>query len=414
MNYENPTFILAGNGSYENRGCEAIIRGTVKILRECFHDPKFICLSHFESDEQYRKQCLFETDRRIVHIASHRFSRKKAIKTFWKPKTWSAVYQNFFDCDALYVRTYTDMLPFISETAAVLSVGGDNYSLDYGVPHLFTALDDLVLQRGKPIILWGASVGPFHTMPNYEQYMIKHLKKVTGIFARESATINYLKQLGINENVYPVADPAFLMDSEQPKEDIYIEEGAIGLNFSPLMAKFITGGDLEQWTSMVQGIITEVAIRTERPVYLIPHVTNLGSNDYVFMHNVLSLMGEKNENITLLSPRYTAAETKWIIGQMTLFAGTRTHSTIAAISSGVPTLSFAYSIKAQGINRDIFGHTDYCIDLKDMETKGVTKRITSMLDQDDSIRGILRDRIPVVQMLARNAGMKLIQIIKEY
>lgn len=34
MDEERPLFILAGNAAYENRGCEAIIRGTVKRLRD--------------------------------------------------------------------------------------------------------------------------------------------------------------------------------------------------------------------------------------------------------------------------------------------------------------------------------------------------------------------------------------------
>lgn len=33
----------------------------------------------------------------------------------------------------------------------------------------------------------------------------------------ESETIRYLNSIGETENVYPVADPAFLMDPKQPK-----------------------------------------------------------------------------------------------------------------------------------------------------------------------------------------------------
>ncbi len=70
------------------------------------------------------------------------------------------------------------MLPHLEDAAAVLSVGGDNYSLDYGVPKLFTGLDDIVLEKRKPLAIWGASVGPFDTMPDYERYMSRHLREV--------------------------------------------------------------------------------------------------------------------------------------------------------------------------------------------------------------------------------------------
>jgi len=92
---------------------------------------------------------------------------------------------------------------------------------------------------------------------------------------------------------------------------------------------------------------------------------------------------------------------------MTLFAGARTHSTIAALSSGVPTLSFAYSIKAQGINRDIFGHADYCMEPTDLDARVVASRITSMLEESTLIRRDLGERIPGVRKAALKAGMEL-------
>jgi polysaccharide pyruvyl transferase WcaK-like protein len=409
MNEDRPLFILAGNGPYENRGCEAIVRGTVKILREHFENPRFICLSHFQSKEQFMKQRLKETDDAIVHLASHRLNKKKIIRNFWRPNIWDAVYQNFFNRDAFYRRVYRDMLPYLHETAAVLSVGGDNYSLDYGIPTLFTALDNLVLGHRRSIVLWGASVGPFSTMPDYERYMGGHLQKVTGIFARESATVEYLESIGVIGNVHSVADPAFLMDAMQPKEKMSIDQGAIGLNFSPLMADFVTGGDLERWTKIVAEIIAEVARITESQIYLIPHVTN----DNAFMQRALSLIPGENEKITLVPTSCNAAETKWIISRMELFAGARTHSTIAALSSGVPTLSFAYSIKAQGINRDIFGHADYCLGPTDLNAEVVSCRILSMLGETTAIRRDLTKRIPEVQRAALNAGMDLKRLIRE-
>jgi colanic acid/amylovoran biosynthesis protein len=414
MDEERPLFILAGNGPYTNRGCEAIVRGTTKILREHFKDPCFLCLTHIQSEEQFRRQCLEEVDPAITHLRSHRMNKKQALRNLWKPETWLYAYRSRFDPAALKYQVYREMLPHLEDAAAVLSVGGDNYSLDYGVPKLFTGLDDIVLEKKKPLAIWGASVGPFSTMPDYERYMGRHLRGVPGIFARESVTIDYLKSIGVTENVYPVADPAFLMDPVKPEgiEDVLpIDEEAIGLNLSPLMAKYVSGGDIDAWTTLAASIIEDVAKTTEIPVYLIPHVTNPTSNDHEFMQRALSLITDRNGNITLVSPEYNAAETKWIISQMAFFAGARTHSTIAALSSGIPTLSFAYSIKAQGINRDIFGHTDYCMEPTDLDAEGVADQVTSMLDKSAAIRSDLAGRIPGVQRAALHAGMGLKHLV---
>ncbi|QYZ79905.1 polysaccharide pyruvyl transferase family protein [Methanofollis formosanus] len=417
MDEKRPLFIMAGNGPYENRGCEAIVRGTTKILREYFRDPRFLCLSHFQNENQYQQQCLKETDEAIIHLHSFRLNKRKFAQNFWKPFYLGYAYDYLCHPKALKYRIYRQMLPYLDDAVAVLSVGGDNYSLDYGVPTLFTDLDDIAIQKGKPIILWGASVGPFSAMPDYEQYTSHHLKKVTGIFARESVTIDYLKGIGVTENIYPVADPAFLMDPVKPKgiEDVFpIDEDAIGLNLSPLMAGYVTGSDLEAWIGIAASIIEGVAKKTGRQVYLIPHVTTPTSNDHAFMQKALSLIKNQNGDITLVSPGYNAAETKWIISQMAFFAGARTHSTIAALSSCIPTLSFAYSIKAQGINRDIFEHTNYCMEPRDLNAEAVADRITSMFDESATIRKYLAERIPSVQKSALNAGIELKRLLGEH
>ncbi len=410
---DRPQFILAGNGSYENRGCEAIVRGTLKILRAYYDNPRVICISRFESDEQYTKQCQHETDDAILHLATRKLDKKELMKNFWKPKILDGGFKYFFKRDAFYSWSFGDMLPYLNEAKAVLSIGGDNYSLDYGVPRAFTALDDLVRTRGKPIIIFGASIGPFYAMPDYERFMGAHLRKVTGIFAREMATIGYLRNIGVTENVYPVADPAFLMDPVKPDgidAEIPIEKGAIGINLSPLISNYMADGKLDIWTKIAAQNIETISRKTEMPLYLIPHVTNLDSDDYQFMKRALSLIPGMNDNIKIVPPIYNAAELKWIISRMSLFIGARTHSTIAALSSGVPTLSIAYSIKSQGINKELFGHTNYCISPKDLTPENVSAQILKILDREGDIRKELSDRIPLIQRSALNAGMKLHQI----
>ena len=410
MGIERPLFLLAGNGSYANLGCEAIVRGTVKILRNYYEEPRFACLSHFSSEEQYKSQCLRETDKEIFHLDSVRLTKGELIRKFWKLKNWKSIYRYFFKRDSFYAQAYENMLPYLEDSTAILSVGGDNYSLDYGVPKLFTALDDVVLKYRRPIILWGASIGPFNSKPEYEKFMSYHLRTVSGIFARESVTIDYLKKIGVSNNVFSVTDPAFVMDPMVPKdicENMPIEDDAIGFNLSPLMARYVTGGNVESWSEIAASIIREIAQRTNRPIYLIPHVITHGLNDYRFMQDVLSRIENKNRNIFLIPPKYNAAETKWIISRMAIFVGARTHATIASLSSNVPTLSLAYSIKSIGINQDIFGHTKYCQRASDINSISTTDLILKMLDQAPSIRKELFANIPRVHESAMNSGIQL-------
>lgn len=87
-----------------------------------------------------------------------------------------------------------------------------------------------------------------------------------------------------------------------------------------------------------------------------------------------------------------------------------THSTIAALSTSVPTLSFAYSIKARGINRDLFDHESYLLSPDHLTANTVTQAVQSMLERSGEIRRELDEKIPLTQQMASYAGKKLKKI----
>ncbi len=410
---DGPLFILAGNGPYQNRGCEAIVRGTTKILRQFFDEPRFVCINNHNSKEQLEEQRKNETDTNILHLSSYILDKRKAMTTAFSPRTIKYLFRSICDQQLLSHSIYEEVLPYLPEAKAVLSVGGDNYSLDYGKPWLFTMLDDLILEKKKPLVIWGASIGPFRKLPEYEQYMSRHLRDVTAIFARESITMEYLKDIDVTDNVHSTADPSFAMDPIKPKSptDFHIDKEAIGVNLSPLMAKYMPCNEPSSWMKSSASIVERVAQCTELPIYLIPHVTTPTSDDYTFMQQVLRHV-KKKKNITIVPPTYNAAELKWIIGQMTLFAGARTHSTIAALSSGVPTLSFAYSAKAIGINRDIFGHESYLLKPDGVTADGVVQKIGAMIRDIDEIREVLHKRNAFCHEAALNAGAILQDLLE--
>jgi polysaccharide pyruvyl transferase WcaK-like protein len=412
MSDNNSLFILAGNGSNYNRGCEAILRGTVRILRSHFEDPRFLVVSSYESNEEYKQQCLSETDASITHKKMYRIYKRFDFLWFLT-KFLRVTYPK-----AMKHITYRDLKPYLDEAKVVLALGGDNYSLGYNnlLPQKCTDLDDLVVAKGKPLVIWGASVGPFDKIPAYERYMINHLRKVH-IFARETSTIKYLAGKGLTNNVYRVADPAFLLEPSELKQkgvDFKIEEGAIGLNLSPIMARYLVHNNLEWWIGLSADIISKIMQKTGRPIYLIPHVFgSIGNNDYLFLKQVLSTIPNHKDQVILIPPVFNASETKWIISQMSIFAGARTHSTIASLSSCVPTLSFAYSIKAKGLNEDIFGHTNYCLSPDELTPDNISGKVVEVLRDSKDIKKLLRQCIPGFKDLAMNSGNILQEILRK-
>jgi len=180
------------------------------------------------------------------------------------------------------------------------------------------------------------------------------------------------------------------------------------------MSRFATNGDLKRWKGIATEIISKILRETDRKIYLIPHVTEIrASDDCVFLKDILSIIPDQRHRVFLIPPIFSASETKWIISKMFVFAGARTHSTIAALSSCVPTLSFAYSIKAKGINKDIFGHTDYCLSPDELTPDIVAEKIKELLQESKTIRKHLERRLPEFQDLAMNSGRILRKILQE-
>lgn len=411
MDERNPLFILAGNAGYYNRGSEAIIRGTVRILRKFFDQPLFLVVSHYKNDQQFERQRLEERDPAITHKRMR--TVKKRFDSMWfLTKALNVMYPK-----AVKHIVYKDLKPSLGQAKAVLAVGGDNYSMDYkSLPKTCTDLDDLVVEKGKPLVIWAASVGPFSMNPRYEKYMMNHLNKVY-ILARDTLTIEYLNRQGLTENVYRVADPAFLMEPTEPEKHKYkpeIEDGTVGLNLSPLMSRFLPDGNLSNWTRICADIISKILGKTDGNIYLIPHVTATAANDdYLFLKNVFAAVSHRRDRIVLIPPVFNAAETKWIIGKMAAFAGARMHSTIAALSCCVPTLSLAYSVKAKGLNQDIYGHTDYCISSDELVPDTIADKIVELLRKSKDIRQHLKSQMPEVRKLAMDSGRILKRILEK-
>lgn len=401
-----PLFILAGNGPYENLGCEAIVRGTVDILRKSFTNPYFLAVTHFDNPVQYATQKKNETDSDISHAMLYQPVRRLTIPWFRRLKT--KIQGRHYNL--LNSATWGKEL---SMCCAVLSIGGDNYSLDYGIPRFHIDLDDYVYDAKKPLIIWGASIGPFRKVPEFEAFMKEHFKKVTAFFVRESISMEYLADLGFTSNVFRAADPAFIMKPHEPskgKLNIPILNDAIGLNLSPLLGEYVRGISSHEWTVKTAKIIEHIAVSLNRPIYLIPHVTVPHSNDYTHLCNAFSII-EKRDEIYLVPPVLSAQETKWLIGKMAVFAGARTHATIASLSQGIPTLSFAYSIKAYGINKDIFNDTQFCLDIDSIQPGIIVERLSHLLRHSKEIRKKIFKNLPNIRNMAQRAGEYLYQIL---
>jgi colanic acid/amylovoran biosynthesis protein len=398
------TVLLVGNGPYLNRGCEAIVRGTAVILRAAFGSGVRIvhaCTSTAVPPSQVERQNREETDPAIQHVSIPQDPSRGS-------RAWLA-WQLSRRLPLRVPGPYRALDGPLAEARVMLEVGGDNYSLDYGFPWPLMELDRHASRRGVPVVLWGASVGPFDARPDVAGEMHRHLAGLAAITAREDRSVSYLERAGAASRARRVSDPAFLMEPEEPGAVGVDPDGAVGLNLSPLMARWATGGDLGAWTERCTQIVSAVAGATGRRVLLVPHVTAPHDDDLGLLREVKSRAAGSGIEVECLNGSLRAAQIKAVIARLACFAGARTHSTIAAMSTGVPTVSFGYSVKAAGINEDVYGHADLCLAPEELSPETAAARISSALAGAEALRSRLADRLPAV----RERAMKGADVLRE-
>jgi len=260
----------------------------------------------------------------------------------------------------------------------IIVIGGDNYAKSYDGFNFMNSLNTLLKETTKgKMVLYDCSLDPAEIDENVK----KDFALFDVITARESITYNGFKVAFPEKDIYYFPDPAFVMEKKVvPLPEGFIEGKMIGVNVSSMVVEEQYGSNqdmiLKAYVKLIQSILTN----TEYHVVLVPHVMkrfDLKTLEVLYDHF------KDNERVMLITNEgYNAAELKFIISKCTFFIGARTHSTIAAYSSQVPTLVLGYSVKSIGIARDIFGNEKgYVVSTKNLETEE---------DLDNAFKNILR------------------------
>ena len=128
---------------------------------------------------------------------------------------------------------------------------------------------------------------------------------------------------------------------------------------------------------------------------LIPHVTWSKNNDLILLRKLYEKY-KHTGRVILIDKFKDCCELKGYISECEMFIGARTHSTIAAYSSCVPCVVVGYSVKAQGIARQLFGTTEnYVVSSQNLNSTDILKKHFKWLDENkNEIRNHLNNIMP--------------------
>ncbi|RZF60733.1 hypothetical protein EWE75_21425 [Sphingomonas populi] len=401
-------FLFVGHEDFGNRGCEALIRSISGILVDHARETSLLCPSKNPERDSIQwpdaKQCNVRFVAPSVFPATVRWWGRLTRRFSAIRKVWS---RPRFTPDQ-------STLAALNDADAVIVTGGDLLGLEYGLESLYhwMGVADYAIDQGKPVHLWAASVGPFTADKIVEAQMPGHLARYASVSVRETASRDYLKSIGFH-NVTLVTDPAFTM-KPQPHNNAdalfaATSDGVLGFNISPLVRGFLSDDVAkQQFDGEIVAFLRQVLDNTKLSVLLIPHVDpfdgSAWNSDGIYMKGLVEAAGGPHERLDILPSTLNAAQLKYTLGRCRFFMGARTHATIGALSLGVPTISIAYSIKARGINRDLFGNEDCVLPTRKVSQQSLNNSLDYLFVHEEQMRKLLAERIPLWRRNARSTA----------
>ena len=360
----------------DNRGCEAIAKGTAILLNE-------------------NKENLHGLCRNIPLDTKLGVDKYVTLEKYKKIPFFTRLYNSFVRRLHLPFRkiSFCPQLEFVKsipENGIMVSTGGD--MMCYGNNYVITT-NNYVHAKGIKSILWGCSMGPENLTPEKQET----LHNFSLIYARESLSYDFFKSLGL-KNVCLFPDPAFILEPENCElPECFAKGDVVGINISNYVL-----GDFSLETPFGQEVVKMldyIVKDTNLQVLLIPHVLWDFPSDRQDDRQTASIIMEKYGNTGRFSAvdvnNLNYCQIRYIISKCKMFIGGRTHAMISAYSTCVPALALGYSIKSRGIAKDLGLSENLVVDSNHIHHEGyLLDAFNYMYENEASIRKHLQEMMP--------------------
>lgn len=358
-----------------NRGCEAITKGTAILLKE----PSANIVA-------YSRNTILDSFLGIAKCCTLKKMGMNFLKKVIR-KILCRILKNVETRKNLFFRFhYLPHMKKLTHDDVFLSTGGDMMCY---VDNEVIYTNNYLHKKGVKTILWGCSMGKENATPA----KMDTLKKFSAIYARESLSYSFFKELGLN-NVILLPDPAFVLNPQSCElPTTFMDNDVVGINLSNFVLK---GESLKnEKAEQVLELISYILDKTKYHILLIPHVFWNGQNDKIVCEKFKSVF-ETNPRISLLdSEKLNYCEIRYVISKCKFFIGARTHSVISAYSMLVPTIALGYSIKSRGIAKDIGLPENLVVDFsKDLQGSVLLNAFIYLENNEQQIRAVLKQNIP--------------------
>lgn len=373
------------NACRYNRGSEALVRGLVKSLKHYITDSNIIlCSKDVEKDMELN---ISGIDR---YINRYSYNRKNKIIRY----LLSGIRYIFH---MPYLADRLSFIPAIHECKTadlIIMIGADNYDKAYGGfrdMHSFNKTLHRIKKTNTKMVLYDCSLHP----DEFSKEIAEDFNLFNLVTVRDNITYNGIIGKASVNLVKFLPDPAFCLDKQEVLITSLIQgEKIIGINLSTLILENCYTSDKELILNAYRKLIQYILEKTEYKILFIPHV--MQGADLKILKIFYKEFKESNRVEIIDNETLSSSELKYIISKCEIFVGARTHATIAAYSSCVPTLVLGYSVKSIGIATDLFGTSNgYVIPVQKIENEEeLLEHFKKILENKTEIKKHLEQVMP--------------------
>ena len=312
----------------------------------------------------------------------------------------------------------------ILEADAVCDVtGGDSFTDLYGPKRFRSGVIEkrLVLRAGRRLVLAPQTYGPFED-PERRAIASEIVRGAAAVMSRDAEGFGNMQQLlgdrfdasRHREGV----DVAFALPQRRPVAHAALADRLesdarprpiAGLNVSGLIwndpdrARREYGIKADYKAALMR--LAHAILADGGDLLLVPHVVTPAGHFESDLDacsgfaEALTAGSSMRERVTVAPAFDDPQQIKWAIARTDWFCGTRMHSTIAGLSTGVPTAAVAYSKKTRGVFATC-GQAEQVADPRHETTDTVADRLIASWRDQEAVRADLGSRLSDVKDLS--------------
>ena len=367
-------------GSCNNRGCEALSVSFLEILNEIakrenrrFKVFLFIPISAkrmfcIVRGKEYLRKC-YLIDRVYSNLNLN-------VLPYWIFKGSPKLLRVARKCDVVFDFT-----------------SGDSFTDIYGTKRYYdlTKAKKQLIGMDIPLVLGSQTIGPFKN-DDIRDDASKVIKKCKEVFVRDQLSYNCVKEIS-GRLAKITTDVAFFLPFDK-KDNALKDRIVVGFNPSGLLwqggynrsNQFGLKFDYKEYCMKV---LESVSKDEHYEVILIPHAY---SDDMSSIDNDLTpiyALKEKYPKCKAVIDKLDSMEIKTQINKCDVFIGARMHATIAAFSSGIPTIPVAYSRKFSGLYNE-YGYS-YIIDANRFSLDEAVNKTLDYIENLNTMKKVIED-----------------------